>query len=381
MNNVRHRPPAYALLLLCAGCSLANESLLERFEGSSIDAGPEDAQPVTSQDSGAADASEGDASGFDAGPAPADRCEDNGDTLVLTDTTEDLVIDTRNNVSTISSLPSCGLQVPGSDAFVAVDVEPGTYWHFHLQTDPTAASDSRERDPTLYLLRDGCNVTQCQAATVADYCGSTSDEEHFGFEFPQAGRWFIGIDDRISGGGVYLLDAVRPVCGDGRVDHGEACDDAVEDGPACESCRLVLNEDDRFATGFNFNLQEAHLVEPSAIDGTPSVGLTIGGLLGGLADCSYPAYYAIAVEDGRPNLRVEYLMQGVDACDADGEAQDVTMVLETLGGGQPDANITSGACPTVQARLSEGLYFISIVDDREDRSRVVRYEVRFTLSP
>jgi hypothetical protein len=255
-----------SLLLAVAGCSLADASRYQALPEGPVDGGTMDADGATPDPD----------AGVDAGPPDqlaVDGCGDD-DVYVITDSEEGIVVDTRPFASDVNSLPgSCGVSAPGPDAFFAVDVQAGEYWHFHLAVSPTDP-DRPNRDPILYLLNASCAETQCSRELFANYCDSAGDE-HFGFQFNESGRWYIGIDDGNPSGGLYTLGAYRPTCnGTAPAEHGESCDG--EEG-CTEDCRRVIDEDSVTESGFSFNVQEANLIRLSAGNELTFEGMTCTG--------------------------------------------------------------------------------------------------------
>src|SRR5690606_10315396 len=100
-----------------------------------------------------------------------------------------------------------------------------------------------------------CNPNACEA--ISDACAGNRDE-HFAFIPNSDGRWYIGIDDTNPGGGKYVLDAIRPVCGDGVPDHGESCDGQEGCGP---DCRWILN-----SSAVNERLPNDNIIEANTVD-------------------------------------------------------------------------------------------------------------------
>ena len=133
----------YQLLIALFGCSLADPSLLDPLRGDA----------ATRRDSSVDVDS---TTGTDAGETAQDAVDDCGDddVLVLTDTREDIRIDTRELISEVSSLPGCSeaVSVPGPDAFFAVDVVADEYWHFHLRVDARNDPEPSARNPVLLFV-------------------------------------------------------------------------------------------------------------------------------------------------------------------------------------------------------------------------------------
>jgi hypothetical protein len=259
--------------------------------------------------------------GFYQGLAPGETdvplSEECGDTsaVALADETRDIHIDTTQAVNNSTSTCSSSSTV-GNDLFIAFDVTEGEYWHFHLATDndfPTSAN----LNPSLYLLTDACDPRNCDF--FSNRCTGTGDE-HFAFVASETGRYYLGIDDVNTGGGHYLLQALRPTCGNGTKEHGESCDDGshCEDGTACTTddpsvcagigdeqctprshdgcdrdCRQELSSSGGSEGDPNDNLVEANVLRTDLQN--PFV---VNGAVGGPSDC-YPDVFAIFVEENQ----------------------------------------------------------------------------------
>jgi hypothetical protein len=345
-----------ALLLAVAGCSLADASRYQALpEGPGVDGGTVDADGATPDPD----------SGMDAGPPDqlaVDGCGDD-DVYVITDSEEGIRVDTRPFGSDVNSLPgSCGVSTPGNDAFFAVDVQAGEYWHFHLATasdDP----DRVNRNPMVYLLNASCAETQCSRNLFADYCDQQQDE-HFGFQFNESGRWYIGIDDGNAGGGVYTLGAYRPTCnGTAPAEHGESCDG--EEG-CTEDCRRVINEESVAEAGFSFNVQEANLIELPA-----SNALTFEGDVGGFEGCAYPDVFAIDVPAGA-NLVLEEM-----GCTNGAGAASIRVAIQSRTGMvRAASDPTADGCAGVSSTFAtEGRFFIVVTDARVDTRIPYAYRI------
>ncbi len=350
--------------VLLASCSLADPDLFRALEGDGgmVDTGTEDAPMV--------DAPGEDTGGEDAGPTgvAVDRCGDD-DVMVLVDSTPDIEIDTTSLTNRTGSLPGCGnLQVPGNEGFLAVQVGAGEEWHFHLRPEDTTA----ELNPTLYLLNESCSATMCAENLLANFCDGTGDE-HFAFTFSTPGTWYIGIDDTNAGGGRYLLDAIRPVCGDDTPEHGEACDG----GDGCGTdCRFMLTNESTRERGFNFNFKEANrIMLPS-----PDNRLIIQGDIGGFAGCAYPDVYAIDVPAGG-TLRVEQRNSDGDACTGSGAAEIDLSIRDASNNIRATSSSENGCAVAEETFASAGLFFIVMEDARLDTDSALPYQLMFSVTP
>ncbi|MBX3246416.1 MAG: hypothetical protein KF901_04465 [Myxococcales bacterium] len=350
--------PVVACLIAASllGCSLADPSLYQ-------------ALPETRDDGG---------TGRDGDMPPGDAEQDGGgveqrgvdrcgadDVYVIRNTEEDILIDTRVFTSTVNSLPgSCNVSAPGRDAFFAVDVQAGEYWHFHLRVSPDDP-DVTSRNPILYLLNSSCATTQCNRDLFANYCEQNQDE-HFGFQFTESGRWYVGVDDANTGGGVYLLDAIRPVC-DGVPEHGEACDG----DPGCSAdCRWILTEESIQEKGFNFNFFESNVVQLPA-----SNELVIEGDIGGFEGCAYPDVFAVTVAAGT-RLVVEQLGPDGNPCTGSGAAP-LDIAIQNRRGETRGTSTAMNGCAVVDVGFAAaGEFFIVLRDARADRRFPLPYRLR-----
>ena len=355
------------LFFVCAGlvaCSLADPDLYRALEG---DGGMVDSNTDAPLPDGAVD------TGTDAGNGVAvDRCGDE-DVMVLVDSTPDIDIDTTTLTNRTGSLPGCNnLQVPGNEGFLAVQVGAGEEWHFHLRVHPEAPSEA-VLNPTLYLLNESCSATMCAEDLLANFCDQRQDE-HFAFTFSTPGTWYIGIDDTNPGGGRYLLDAIRPVCGDGTPEHGEACDG----DPQCGSdCRFTLDEDSTRERGFNFNFKESNrIVLP-----TPENRLVIQGDIGGLTGCGYPDVYAIQIPDTGGTLRVEQRNNDGDACTGSGAAELEITIRDATNNIRATSTAMAGCAVVEENFRAGGLFFAVLRDARRDTDTPLPYQLLFAVTP
>ncbi len=347
---------------ICAltACSLADPSLYERLGGS--DGGVDVGADGTVVDVGTDAFVEQEA---------VDQCAGDG-IRVLSGTTEDIRIDTRTLNNTIGSLPSCGVSTPSPDGFIAVDVQEAEYWHFHLRVDTANDPDPTARNPVLYLLNSSCAPTMCSRELLSNFCDAQQDE-HFAFTFTNAGMWYLGVDDTNGDGGVYLLDAIKPVCGDDEPEHGEACDG--QDG-CHEDCMWLIDEDNVRERGFNFNQDEANLVQLP-----PSNELTAFGDIGGFEGCTYPDVFAIDVGAGQ-TLEVLSRTSTGDACVGAG-SPEFTLTLRSAGGSTlQEGPVTDGCANLGRTFTDAGRFFVIVQDNRPDseRDRPLSYGLLFRIT-
>lgn len=346
-----------SIVLAMAGCSLADPALYQALpEGPTEDGGVPDADGATPMDTG-----------VDGGPPEqlaVDGCGDPG-VYVITDSEEGIVVDTRPFASDVNSLPgSCGVSAPGPDAFFAVDVQAGEYWHFHLATSDPG------RNPILYLLNASCAETQCSRELFANYCDSAGDE-HFGFQFNESGRWYIGIDDGTAGGGVYTLGAYRPTCnGTAPAEHGESCDG--EEG-CTDDCRRVIDEESVTESGFSFNVQEANLIRLPAGN-----VLTFEGDVGGFEGCAYPDVFAIDIAAGA-TLTVEELGPDGMTCTGAGASSIQVALQSRTGMVRARSNAVNGCAVVTSTFATEGRFFLVVTDSRADTRAPYAYRLRVSF--
>ncbi len=171
-----------------------------------------------------------------AGVTLADRCETSASVpRVLPSPTNLVRVDTAPLGDHYREFAGCaGNDLPGNDGFFSVAMRRGETWHFHV--DPLSA----DGDPALYVLPN-CATLQCSPAGASDLCGP-GRSEHFSYRPITDGVHLVGIDSKARGGAAYGVTVVRPVCGDGVVEHGEPCDDGLPtSGVVCERCHKVLS--------------------------------------------------------------------------------------------------------------------------------------------
>ena len=298
-------------------------------------------------------ATESDAGANDAGEtfALAETCL--GMVPMLTSGLSDVTIDLSTHTDDISDIGFCtGADAPGNDGFFGVEMSAGEKWHFHVRTNAGAALN-----PAIYVLDSTCDSRRCMAGDAIDVCGEGRDE-HLSFVAPQAGTYFVGIDSRLSGGATYQLVAVRPVCGNGEIEHSETCDDNnTEDGDGCDSlCRAEMSSG---AAEVEPN------DDPTGANRILSLTSTASGVLGGRCDRDL---FVVEVESAG-DLQVALSGIGGTAC-VDG---DPTFELDLLG---PDGRtvVRRGApaagefCPTVNATaLAAGVYYLAVTTGEDER--------------
>ena len=319
------------------------------------------------------------------GMEAVDRCGDDS-AFVITETIEQLRVDTRGlqNRETPPCAPS-----GGKDGFFALDVQAGEYWHFHLAVDPAVAGQE-DLNPVLYLLQEDCDERRCDASRLSNACevapggASAFRDEHFAFIPSAPGRWYIGIDDEgANAGGVYVLDAIRPSCGDGVRDHGESC----EGEEFCNlDCRFDLGpmNSNEGQNEPNDNREEANALRLGPVPGEPGVqGLQIIGDVGPAAQtCDYPDVFTFDVPAGG-QVEVDALQRGGNECDGatpDDFAFDL-FLEDATGGTRSARDVDENGCPRVDVSgLEAGRYFVRLSDNRTEATRPINYSLRFRVS-
>lgn len=346
---------ASALAAPLGGCAVLSRSHLDELAdgGASMDA-------QTTPDTG---------TGTDSGPddsIPLVPCGNASAHLFADSTGGQLRVDTTALSNRNSS---CGSrEAPGNDGFIAIDVLGSEQWHFHVIPDPSVAG--QDRDPFIYLLDSTCRNTDCSFSS--DQCRGPGDE-HFAFVAPSDGRFYLGIDDRNPGGGVYLIEAIKLACGDGMRVHGEACDGTT----TCNSaCREILSD-----TRPTEQIPDDNEIEGNFVQMPASNEIIISGTIGGDL-CVYPDVFNFSVPAGLTNLQVDVLKTDMTVCD-NGSYTPYEIVLKSPGGGVRAAaqtNATSGCAELRVSGLSAANYFI-YVQHAEPLDRPYNYSLRIRLTP
>jgi cysteine-rich repeat protein len=290
-----------------------------------------------------------DAAPADAGPDGArvaafvDRCEEA--TALPAASSMSFDIDTTNFKGDYSELVACaGHDLPGNDAFVAVQMAVGEKWHVHVNPLSTGF------DPAVYVLAS-CDERACSRMTAIDECGPNKSE-HLSFVAPQNGTYFIGVDS-VSGGGMANVQIFRPTCGNGVVEHSETCDDNnTSSGDGCDSlCRKELSAAAVTEVEPNDDPRAANVLLLPSHPGT----ITANGMLA--TRCDHDMYSITVAQLGTVRATVG---QTTIACGAEGATISLTLVG---GDGQTAVpNVTTsmvGDCPMIEAMdLPPGEYFL-----------------------
>lgn len=347
------------LLALLFGCSVSDPSVLDPLRDDVEDDGgmsEDDAQVDIDMN---LDLRQG-----------ADSCGDSS-AFVIGQRQLDIIVDTRglSNQTTVPCAPSAG-----NDAFFALDVVAGEVWHFHL-----TSAGAEARNPVLYLLSDDCDDRAC--IQNSDSCAGTGDE-HFAFVAPSTGRWYLGIDSAEAGGGVFQLDAFRPVCGDGMQEHGETCDSdepSACGGAGCVNCRCRVSPSSPGEKFPNDNLYEANQID---LEGTDSITIT-GGLAGpGSCDEStYPDVYTILIND-QEDLSVSLNnFSGTDCASGDDVPVQLSLLTSSGSLARPQQSDGNGCAIIDAADLPSGRYFIHVADGRPVDRSALAYQLDLAVAP
>ncbi len=348
----------FSCLLLATGCSLADPALYEALPsandggaedgGTTDDGGNDPDTPMTEQDA-------------------VNRCGDPA-SLVIDETTMGLRINTETFTNEANPGSRCGgIATGGPDGFIGIDVVAGQIWHFHLRV-----VGRTDRNPSLYLLEDTCNVLACEES--ADNCPS-SEEEHFAFVPTSSGRWYIGIDDGEMGGAEYNLDAYLTTCDAMRTEHGEACDgrDGERSENCSDDCRILLNSTNTREQSPNQNFVEASEVVLSD-DGT----LVVSGDIGSdTSQCTYPDMFTMRLSAGQTfDVRPE------PTCNAAANARYALTLLSASGNVLQADQMMSG-CPFLNYEVpdgGDGRYFIRLDHRPFGDETVETYNLRFAVT-
>ena len=374
------RLPLLATLVLgSTGCFVVDSKPLDNLAdgGGGTDMTAPDLGPDGGTDSGSGDLGMADLGDLGFRIMPIDSC---GDPTrgVISMTTPPFGVDTNGMTDDIRAT-CAGHATMGNDAFFAVSVASGDYWHFHLAVDPRDLAMAR--DPALYLLQatsGSCDGRTC--AQISDQCDGTSDE-HFAFTAPSAGTWFLGVDDRNSGGARYVLTAIRPTCGnatglmpgESSPEHGEACDDGNPiNGDGCDSrCRVELTD----ATEVNERIPNDNQVEANHLLLPATNTLIVTGDIAG-DDC-YPDVFAVDIMAGQ-HLNVVALNASEGACVTPGT--NYALELRNAANTRITGTVDAMGCPIIdRTGLAAGQYFIWLKANNYHDADTT-YHLRVTVS-
>ncbi|MCB9660051.1 MAG: hypothetical protein R3B40_24215 [Polyangiales bacterium] len=167
-----------------------------------------------------------------AGLALSDTC---GASAPMVSANMSYVVDTTRMEDDLdSALAGCtGQPLPGNDGFFGVEMVAGEKWHFHVRNGSGAGVN-----PAIYILNNVCDDRGCQPGDAIDACIEDRDE-HLSFVADRTGTFYVGLDARTAGGGVFSVEVWKPECGNGTLEHSEGCDDPLD--ATCDAdCRRVL---------------------------------------------------------------------------------------------------------------------------------------------
>lgn len=303
------------------------------------------------------------------GPPPGDRCGDPSAEVLLGTGTHDIDTTVAGSDFAILSTPS-----GGNEVFFRFTAASGEHWHFHL------AARTPGRDPVVYVVQAPGGI--CMAAPVGfgNSCAGRDGDEHFGFVAPIAGEYFVGIDDGMTGGGLYTLQVIRPTCGNNIAEHGEPCDGGPTGSPICDaSCHIILSDLD--GTGVTSVMVGRHNDtndEAMTVMRDAGEALDVRGTLG-TTDC-YPDVFAINVAaGGRVFVTARQAATG-DACTMASQAE-YSLELRNGAGDIIGGGVDAAGCPTVDQTLTNaGRYYVWL-RSTTDGDRAVSYRARFENVP
>jgi len=389
MTTSAHRKLLSIALSLIAGCSFVDRGPLDAVRDREADEAPEPRDAMT-DDAAATDAETG-----DSGPGPiidgggggdgsmppptmvepflADRCpQQQDDVYFLQAGATTLTLDTtdmNNDVHQGTGLKCTGSDAPGNDGFLAVQMRFGDVWHIHMAPDPNP--DAGAKNPAFYVLDSTCAVRDCGFGI--DVCNRGVDE-HFTFAARRDGVYYLGIDDRTPGGGIYVLTANRVECGNGQSQHGKACDYTTDE--SCDSeCRIVLDDvNPRESSKAHDDFTVANVV---AFPARGAKKVDVGGSIGG---CE-PDYYTFNVAEG-DTARITLLTDGLQPCT---EPERFQVELEDARAERLQAGTATdgNTCPSVMREgLVEGRYYIRLADTSPQGAEIpFSYRLRIELNP
>lgn len=387
MTTSAHRKLLIALCLL-AGCSFVDrgplEAVREREENDKSPGRPDAMVEDAAANDGASDDS-GPGPVMDAGegdggmpptmvePFLADRCPQQGDDVYfLPAGATTLTLDTsemRNDVHQGTGLKCTGADAPGNDGFLAIEMRFGDVWHIHMAPDPNP--DAGAKNPAFYVLDSTCAVRDCSFGI--DVCNRGVDE-HFTFAARRDGVYYLGVDDRTPGGGIYVLTATRVECGNGQSQHGKACDSATDE--SCDSeCRIMLDATNpRESSKAHDDFTVANVV---VFPERGAKKVDVGGSIGG---CE-PDYYTFNAAEG-DSVRITLLTDGLQPCS---EPERFSLELEDARAERLQAGTTSedNTCPSiVREELVEGRYYLKLADTSPQGAEIpFSYRLRIELNP
>jgi len=345
------------------GCTIVDPDFIDSLPPGPVDAGDDDDDMGDDDDD----------------LVPADECG-RPDTPTLPRVPAQTVdVDTRDFTDeTRLSCSGIGGTV-GADAFFAIDVEPRDFWHFHL----TPRDEGEARDAVLYLLQASgsvCNTRSCQQ--LSNRCVNFG-AEHFGFRAGpnDRGRFYLGIDDLVPGGGVYELEVFRPECGNDDAEHGEGCDGDERCDAFCRTSLTGPVADEAGAVPPNTPDEAFTLVLPPGGGSIVVRGNADNDTSDGADECDYPDYFAVNVPQGGTVEAVIVDRAGAD-CDAPGDVDNVSFELQTrtLTRVAVSTPAAGSGCPELRAEdLDEGQYLLLVTQVDELPLAELGYEVKVAV--
>ena len=283
-------------------------------------------------------------------------------------------VDTRGRADTAREVSSCtGRSEGGPDLFMSVDAVAGEHLHFHVDVDPFDGRVSA--NPAVYVLRD-CDERACSVGDGLDLCDAGSDE-HFTFIPTATDRYIVAFDSPAEGFEGRIL-AFRTICGDGRMDHSENCDDGNDvNGDGCDtSCRTELSGATPMEVEVNDDIYSANRVDVSG-------GVSVRASLDLTCESDVFAFDVPAMGSVRASLA------GMGGADCPDELATARIELIELNARGPSV-LTRGTlaagdvCPSIRVDhpaangLAAGTYYIAISVLR-DRADTLAYEVSLSL--
>jgi len=356
MRAVSIHLPILVLALSVPGCLVVDSGPLDRARERADGGVPDDVPEVN------------DVPTADAGPGGVETCGDLTAPLLVG--TGIFNVDTRTMANDFAIM---GTSMPGNDAFFQFSGVSGEFWHFHL------AGVSPDRNPILYVVQASGGICSSAATAVRNACSMSDGDEHFAFRPPTSGTFFLGIDDGNPGGGVYRLQVIRPVCGNGLQEHGEPCDgDDGADDTCTEDCHIRLS--DISGTGQTTVPPGRHndtAIEAMVIDLEGGVLDINGTILPG--DC-YPDVFSIAVAAGQTVSVTARNSSTMAACAAASEAT-YSLELQNATGIRIAGGVDASGCPVInQVLAAAGVYYVRL-DSTGDGTRPVNYTLQVQVTP
>lgn len=259
-----------------------------------------------------------------------------GSTAPMVTENTSIMVDTSRMLDDLNSeVAGCiGQASPGNDGFFGVEMQAGEKWHFHIRNNAGTGTN-----PSLYILNGTCDDRTCQPGDAIDVCGSDRDE-HLSFVPPTSGVFYVGIDGREAGGGVYSVEVWRPECGNGVLEHSEGCDNATDTSCDAECRHVALDGEVESEPNDDFSSANVAL---SAL-GTTS-------LRGQLVDlCDLDMYMLDLPDTANATLTATITDNGGAACGDSAPEVELELLDESgvrvLGNGTVGG--AGGTCPSIE---------------------------------